>query len=82
MNFKGLLSKADGRRVISQNGLSINDEKVSDVNLVVSKDMLIDGSMIIKKGKKVSRTEYDKIMMKQFEQMKDGDGNIKIQVGG
>lgn len=46
-------SKADGRRVISQNGLSINDEKVSDVNLVISKDMLIDGSMIIKKGKKV-----------------------------
>ena len=46
-------SKADGRRVISQNGLSINDEKVTDVNLVVSKDMLVDGSMIVKRGKKV-----------------------------
>jgi len=36
----------------------------------------------LKKGKKVSRAEYDKIMTKQFEQMKDGDGNIKIQIGG
>ncbi len=45
-------SKADGRRVISQNGLSINDNKVQDVNLTISQDMLIDGSMIIKKGKK------------------------------
>ncbi len=46
-------SKAEGRRIITQNGLSINDVKATDVNMTVSEDMIIDGSMIIKKGKKV-----------------------------
>ncbi len=46
-------SKAEGRRIITQNGLSVNDVKATDVNMTVSEDMIIDGSMIIKKGKKV-----------------------------
>lgn len=46
-------SKGEGRRIITQNGLSINDAKATDVNMTVSEDMIIDGSMIIKKGKKV-----------------------------
>ena len=46
-------SKAEGRRIITQNGLSVNDVKATDVNMTVSEDMIIDGSMIVKKGKKV-----------------------------
>ena len=46
-------SKGEGRRIITQNGLSVNDKKVTDVNMTVTEDMIIDGSMIVKKGKKV-----------------------------
>lgn len=46
-------SKSEGRRIITQNGLSVNDKKVTDVNAVVTEDMFDDGSMIVKKGKKV-----------------------------
>ncbi len=46
-------SKGEGRRIITQNGLSVNDVKATDVNMTVSEEMIIDGSMIIKKGKKV-----------------------------
>ncbi len=45
-------SKGEARRLIQQNGLSINDEKATDPNAVVTEDMFKDGSMIIKKGKK------------------------------
>lgn len=33
-----------------------------------------------KKGKKVTKAEYESLMKKQFEQMKDSDGNIKIEI--
>ncbi len=33
-----------------------------------------------KKGKKVTKTEYERLIENQMEQMKDGDGNIKIQI--
>ena len=50
----GLLSsKGEARRLVQQNGLSINDEKYTDVNGVVTADMLGQDGMIIKKGKKV-----------------------------
>ncbi|MCD8390276.1 MAG: tyrosine--tRNA ligase [Firmicutes bacterium] len=50
----GLLSsKGEARRLVQQNGLSINDEKYTDANGVVTADMIKDGGMIIKKGKKV-----------------------------
>ena len=49
----GLLkSKGEARRLVQQNGLSINDEKYTDANGVVTEDMFVDGSLIIKKGKK------------------------------
>lgn len=49
----GLLkSKGEARRLVQQNGLTINDAKYTDVNGVVTEDMFIDGSLIIKKGKK------------------------------
>jgi tyrosyl-tRNA synthetase len=46
-------SKNELRRTIQGNGLSINKEKVSDPELVVNTDFLIDGKYIlIQKGKK------------------------------
>ena len=46
-------SKGEARRLIQQNGLSVNDEKVTDVNMTVTEDMITKDGMIIKKGKKV-----------------------------
>ena len=48
-------SKGEGRRLMQQNGLAVNDEKVTDPNTVVSEEMFADGYMIVKKGKKVFR---------------------------
>ena len=49
----GLLpSKGEARRLVQQNGLSINDVIYNDVNGVVTEDMITDEGMIIKKGKK------------------------------
>ena len=46
-------SKGEARRLVQQNGLSINDAKYTDVNGTVAADMLTDKGIIIKKGKKV-----------------------------
>lgn len=45
-------SNGEGRRLIQQGGISVNDEKISDVFSTVSKKD-IENSVIIKKGKKV-----------------------------
>ncbi len=45
-------SKGEGRRLIQQNGLSINNEKVTTVDLMVTADMFGEDGLIIKKGKK------------------------------
>ncbi len=50
----GLLpSKGEARRLVQQNGLSINNEKYTDPNGIVTAEMFGDDGMIIKKGKKV-----------------------------
>ena len=46
-------SKGEARRIVQQNGLSINDAKYTDVNGAITADMLTDDGIIIKKGKKV-----------------------------
>ncbi len=46
-------SKGDGRRLIQQGGVSVNNEKVTDVNLNISKGDFTDGFIIIKRGKKI-----------------------------
>ncbi len=53
MLTKLIPSKGEGRRLIQQNGLTVNDEKVTDVNMTVTEDMFGENGMIIKKGKKV-----------------------------
>ncbi|MBR5151920.1 MAG: tyrosine--tRNA ligase [Clostridia bacterium] len=52
MLVKLIPSKGEGRRLIQQNGLSINNEKVSAVDMMVTADMFGDEGMIVKKGKK------------------------------
>ncbi|MBE7038321.1 MAG: tyrosine--tRNA ligase [Ruminococcaceae bacterium] len=46
-------SKGEARRLITQGGVSVNGEKVSDVMLNISEKDFDDNSLIIKKGKKV-----------------------------
>ena len=45
-------SKSEARRLIEGNGISINSEKVSDPNMLITEDMFND-KFIISKGKKV-----------------------------
>ena len=42
-------SKSEGRRLVQQNGIAVDDVKVTDPNAVIT----IDDSVVIKKGKKV-----------------------------
>ena len=52
-------SKGEGRRLVEQGGLSVNGEKVTDPNLMISKADLQEG-IKVKKGKKV----FHKIILK------------------
>ena len=46
-------SKKEGRRLIEQGGISLNDEKVKDVYTKLGAAAFADGFVVIKKGKKV-----------------------------
>lgn len=59
VNTKILPSKGEGKRLIQQGGLSINGEKVIDINRVVTEADFIEGSMLVKRGKK----NYNKIII-------------------
>lgn len=50
--LKLVSSKGDGFRTIEQGGLAIDDVKVKDTKLMITKDMFKDGKILIKKGKK------------------------------
>ncbi len=45
-------SNGEGRRLIQQGGISVNDEKITDVFATVTKDDVANG-IVVKKGKKV-----------------------------
>ena len=53
-------SKKEARRLIEQGGVAVNNEKVTDANMILSNDFFADGYAIIKKGKKV----FHKIIVK------------------
>ncbi len=53
-------SKGEGRRLVMQGGVSVNDEKVTDPTTKITLDSFTDNEMIIKKGKKV----YHRIVIK------------------
>ena len=57
--FKLLPSKGEARRLIQQGGLLVNNEKVTNIGLMITKKMLTEG-VKIKKGKKV----YHKVVIK------------------
>lgn len=53
-------SKGEGRRLINQGGLLLNEEKVESIEYVVTMKDIKDGSLILKKGKKT----YHRILVK------------------
>ena len=53
-------SKGEGRRLVTQGGISIDSSKVTDAAFTVGLDLFKDGQIIIKKGKKV----FHKIILK------------------
>lgn len=46
-------SKSEARRLIKQNGLAVEGEKVKDFNLLIKEEDFKDGKLLVKKGKKV-----------------------------
>ena len=46
-------SKSEAKRLVEQNGISINQVKQNDVNRIIEESDFIDGYIIIQKGKKV-----------------------------
>ena len=53
VSIKLIPSKGEGRRLVQQNGLSVNDNKVTDPNMSITDDLFGENGMIVKKGKKV-----------------------------
>ncbi len=54
MMLSGLIkTKSEGRRLIEQSGVAVNDKIVDDVNATVAQGDFQDGKVIIKRGKKV-----------------------------
>lgn len=49
---KVIPSKSEGRRLIQQGGLYINNEKVTDMDFIVDESLFKDGEMLVRKGKK------------------------------
>ena len=45
-------SKGEGRRLVQQGGVSLDGEKVTAIDAVITKDSFTDGKIIAKKGKK------------------------------
>jgi tyrosyl-tRNA synthetase len=60
VNTKIVSSKSEVRRLIQQGGLTINDEKIADANMVVTEQNFNDGAMLIRRGKK----NYNRIVIK------------------
>ncbi len=53
-------SKSEGRRMIQQNGISINGEKENDVNFIITIEKFNNNELVIQKGKK----QFKKIVIK------------------
>lgn len=45
-------SKSEGKRLIQQGGLSVNDTKIESMDVVVTEDFFKDGMMLVRRGKK------------------------------
>ena len=51
--LKLIPSKGEGRRLIQQGGIYVNDERIENIEHILTADDLRDGSLMIRKGKKV-----------------------------
>lgn len=51
--IKIVSSKGEGRRLVEQNGISINKIKINNIDRVITMSDFIDGKLIVQKGKKV-----------------------------
>ena len=60
VSTKIMPSKGEARRLIQQGGLTVNDEKVEDTSMVVAEKDFIDGSIMIRRGKK----NYNRLVLK------------------
>lgn len=45
-------SKSEGKRLIQQGGLYINEEKITDIDLIIDDSYFKEGKLLVKKGKK------------------------------
>ena len=52
MNSGIFESKSEIKRLIEQNGISVNGEKVKSIDMIITLDMLKDNGLLIQKGKK------------------------------
>ena len=48
-----ITSKSEGKRLIEQNGISINNQKQTDCNKTITNEDLKENYIIVQKGKKV-----------------------------
>ncbi len=46
-------TKSEGRRLLEQNGVRVNDEVFSDISKLITENDFKDGKLMIKKGKKI-----------------------------
>lgn len=53
-------SKSEARRLIQQNGIKINGEKVTDIHMMIGSEQLDNNTLLIQKGKKT----FKKILFK------------------
>jgi tyrosyl-tRNA synthetase len=53
MDIGLIKSKGEGKRLIQQNGVAVNDVTVSDFARILTPEDLTDGSLMIRKGKKI-----------------------------
>jgi tyrosyl-tRNA synthetase len=61
VSTKIIPSKSEGRRLIQQGGLSINNEKVTDINAILTEEAFAEGSALVKRGKK----NYNRLVIEE-----------------
>ena len=53
-------SNSEGRRLVDQGGISLGDNKAKSFDEPITKDLFVDGELLLRKGKKV----YHKLVLK------------------
>jgi tyrosyl-tRNA synthetase len=60
-DVKVISSKSEGRRLIQQGGLYINDKRIEDIDECIKEEMIKEGAILVRKGKK----EYHRLLIKE-----------------